>query len=56
MQVCLRAFGFDVKKKDMIELRREFDQRQTGKIDFVDFSEIFKILEINSDKKKFAKV
>lgn len=26
----------------MIELRREYDLKQTGKIDFVDFSEICK--------------
>lgn len=38
--MCLKAFGFNVKKKDIIDLRREYDQKQTGRIDFIDFSDI----------------
>lgn len=40
LKVCLKAFGFNVKKKDINDLRREYDQKQTGRIDFIDFSDI----------------
>lgn len=35
-----------MKKKDMLEFRREYDQKQIGKIDFIDFSDICKTLNM----------
>lgn len=46
LKVCMRALGFEVKKKEVLELVNEVDVNDSGRIDYADFLSIM--------KKKFA--
>ena len=40
LKVCMRALGFDVKKKEVLDLMREYDRDGQGQIEYQDFQEI----------------
>jgi centrin-3 len=42
LKVILRALGFDVKKSEVVQLAREFDVEETGKVSFEDYLEIMR--------------
>jgi len=42
----MRALGFDVKKADVLKILRDYDRDSTGKIQFDDFKEVSKFIEI----------
>ena len=40
LKVAMRALGFDVKKKEVLDLMHEYDRDRSGAIEFLDFQEI----------------
>lgn len=36
----MRALGFDVKKQEVLRLMKEYDRKETGRIDFQSFQEV----------------
>lgn len=52
LKVTLKALGFDIPKKEVVELIKEYDVEEIGRIEYLDFVEISKI---NSDKEIFRK-
>ncbi|EAN33471.2 Caltractin [Theileria parva strain Muguga] len=40
LKVAMRALGFDVKKKEVLDLIQKYDKTNTGYIDFENFKEI----------------
>ena len=40
LKVAMRALGFDVKKPEVTSIMREYDRKDSGKIEFVDFLEV----------------
>jgi len=37
LKVILRALGFDIKKSEVVQLAREFDIEESGKINYQDY-------------------
>lgn len=37
LKVILRALGFDIKKSEVVQLAREFDVEETGKVNYQDY-------------------
>lgn len=52
LKVTLKALGFDIPKKEVVELIKEYDVEEIGRIEYLDFVEISKL---NSDKEIFRK-
>ena len=42
LKVILRALGFEVKKSEVVQMAREFDIDETGKVAFEDYKEIMR--------------
>ena len=42
LKVILRALGFEIKKSEVVQLAKEFDIEQTGRISYDDYIEIMK--------------
>lgn len=42
LKVILRAVGFDIKKSECVQLAREFDVEETGRVHYEDYLEIMK--------------
>lgn len=42
LKVTMRALGFDVKKAEVMQLMREYDRDERGRLEFPDFVEISK--------------
>jgi centrin-3 len=40
LKVAMRALGFDVKKAEVLKLMKEYDRKETGRIEYADFLEI----------------
>lgn len=40
LKVCIRALGFDITKKEVLLLAKEYDRHEVGSIDWDDFLEI----------------
>jgi len=40
LKVILRALGFEVRKSEVVQLAREYDREETGRVGFEDFAEI----------------
>ncbi|CAG9333219.1 unnamed protein product [Blepharisma stoltei] len=40
LKVAMRALGFDVKKLEVIDLMRQYDKENSGRIDYQDFLDI----------------
>ena len=40
LKVAMRALGFDVKKKEVLDLMHEYDRDRSGAIEYLDFQEI----------------
>jgi centrin-3 len=37
LKVILRALGFDIKKSEVVQLAREFDIEESGKVSYQDY-------------------
>ena len=48
LKVTLKALGFEMTKKEVLELIKEYDVENTGLIEYTDFVEISKL---KSDQK-----
>lgn len=48
MKVTLKALGFDMSKKEVLDLIKEYDVENSNTIEYADFVEISKL---KSDKK-----
>ena len=46
LKVTMRALGFDVKKAEVMQLMREYDRDERGRLEFSDFIEISKKKQI----------
>lgn len=42
LKVILRALGFDVKKSEVVQMAREFDVEESGRVSFEDYLEVMK--------------
>ena len=42
LKVILRALGFDIKKSEVVQLAKEFDVEENGRISYDDYIEIMK--------------
>lgn len=40
LKVILRALGFDVKKSEVVQMARDYDREESGRIGFEDFADI----------------
>lgn len=40
LKVTMRALGFDVKKNEVLQLMREYDRDEKGRLEYPDFVEI----------------
>lgn len=40
LKVVMRALGFDVRKNEVLQLMREYDRDETGRVEYPDFVEI----------------
>ncbi|KAM9794354.1 centrin-3 isoform X1 [Syngnathus typhle] len=52
LKVAMRALGFEVKKVDVMQILKDYDVRQTGKISFEDFNEVVSGLIQERDPKE----
>lgn len=53
LKVILRALGFEVRKSEVVQLAREYDREETGRVGFEDFAEISSIC-LYAVKKKYS--
>lgn len=49
LKVALRALGFQVKKADVLKILKQYDQENSGKIVFSDFSEVVSDMMLDRD-------
>ena len=42
----MRALGFEAKKSDVLQILKDYDRQNTGRIGFTDFSDISKLSEV----------
>ena len=43
LKVTLEALGFELSKKDLLKLMKEYDPSETGKIEYTDFVDLSKL-------------
>jgi len=44
----MRALGFEAKKSDVLQILKDYDRQNTGRIGFTDFSDVSKFFIIEN--------
>ncbi|XP_061732086.1 centrin-3 isoform X1 [Nerophis ophidion] len=52
LKVAMRALGFEVKKLDVMQILKDYDREENGKINFEDFYEVVMELILERDPKE----
>ncbi|XP_061887884.1 centrin-3 isoform X1 [Entelurus aequoreus] len=52
LKVAMRALGFEVKKLDVMQILKDYDREENGKINFEDFNEVVMELILERDPKE----
>ncbi|XP_061783192.1 centrin-3 isoform X2 [Nerophis lumbriciformis] len=52
LKVAMRALGFEVKKLDVMQILKDYDREENGKISFEDFNEVVMELILDRDPKE----
>jgi len=52
LKVAMRALGFDAKKSDVVQILKDYDRHNTGKISFSDFNDVMTDMMLRRDPRE----